>query len=175
LSGWKTPQIKSCFEPIAMAQKPTDATYLNNMQKYEVSLFNTNVRIGKNMYPSNVFTIDNINEIIDKVFLLPKPLKKEKGIYNDHKTVKPLAICEYLIKLSAFSKNAVVLDPFIGSGTTAIAAKMIGLNYIGIDINEKYVKISKQRLKEIDVKEDLFGVNLQNAVEYPQFRLGVLN
>ena len=156
LNGWKTPQIKSCFEPIAMAQKPTDQTYLNNMLKHEVGMFNTNIKIGNNMYPANVFTIDSINELIDRAFLLPKPTKKEKGEYNDHKTVKPLAICEYLIKLSAFSKNAVVLDPFIGSGTTAVAAKKLGKNYIGIDANEKYVKISEKRLRELDEKPDLF-------------------
>ena len=156
LYGWKTPQIKSCFEPIAMAQKPTDQTYLNNMLKHEVGMFNTNVKIGDNMYPANVFTIDSISELIDRAFLLPKPTKKEKGEYNDHKTVKPLAICEYLIKLSAFSKNAVVLDPFVGSGTTAVAAKKLGKNYIGIDANEKYVKISERRIKELDEKPDLF-------------------
>jgi len=156
LNGWKTPQIKSCFEPIAMAQKPTDQTYLNNMLKHEVGMFNTNVKIGDNMYPANVFTVDSINELIDKTFLLPKPTKKEKGEYNDHKTVKPLAICEYLIKLSAFSKNAIILDPFIGSGTTAVAAKKLGKNYIGIDANEKYVKISEKRLKELDEKPNLF-------------------
>ena len=156
LNGWKTPQIKSCFEPIAIAQKPADQTYLNNMLKHGVGLFNTNVRIGDNMYPANVFTVESINELIDKAFLLPKPTKKEKGEYNDHKTVKPLAICEYLIKLSAFSKNAVILDPFIGSGTTAVAAKKLGKNYIGIDTNEKYVKIVERRLKELDDKPDLF-------------------
>lgn len=156
LNGWKTPQIKSCFEPIAMAQKPADQTYLNNMLKHGVGLFNTNVRIGDNMYPANVFTVESINELIDKAFLLPKPTKREKGEYNDHKTVKPLAICEYLIKLSAFSKNAVILDPFIGSGTTAVAAKRLGKNYIGIDANEKYVKISERRLKGLNKGLDLF-------------------
>lgn len=160
LNGWKTPQIKSCFEPIAMAQKPTEQTYLNNMLKHKVGLFNTNVRIGSNMYPANVFTIENINELIDKAFLLPKPTKKEKGEYNDHKTVKPLAICEYLIKLSAFSKNAVILDPFVGSGTTAVAAKKLGKNYIGIDSNQKYVKIAEKRLKELSKKPSLF----ENAI-----------
>ena len=159
LNGWKTPQIKSCFEPIAMAQKPTEQTYLNNILKHEVGLLNTNIRIGNNMYPANVFTVDSINELIDKTFLLPKPGKKEKGEYNDHKTVKPLAICEYLIKLSAFSKNAVILDPFVGSGTIAVAAKKLGKNYIGIDSNERYVKIAERRLKEIDegIKLGLFA------------------
>jgi len=82
-----------------------------------------------------------------------KPTKREKGEYNDHKTVKPLAVCEYLINLSAFSEDAVILDPFVGSGTTAVAAKILGKNYIGIDANEKYVKISEKRLKELDKKE----------------------
>lgn len=159
LNGWKTPQIKSCFEPIAMAQKPTDQTYLNNMLKYEVGLFNTSVKIGENMYPANVFTVDRINELIDKTFLLSKPTKKEKGEYNDHKTVKPLIICEYLIKLSAFAKDAVILDPFVGSGTTAVAAKKLGKKYIGIDSNEKYVKIAERRLKETEeeLKSSLFS------------------
>lgn len=139
-----------------MAQKPTDQTYLNNMLKHEVGLLNTNFRIGDNMYPANVFTVDEINELIDRAFLLPKPTKKEKGDYNDHKTVKPLAICEYLINLSAFSKDAVILDPFVGSGTTAVAAKKLGKNYIGIDANEKYVRISEKRLKELNEKPNLF-------------------
>ncbi|MDR3233539.1 MAG: site-specific DNA-methyltransferase [Planctomycetaceae bacterium] len=149
MKGWKTPQIKSCFEPIAMAQKPAAGTYLQNMMEYETGLLNTDIRIGDNMYPANVFTVDNINEIIDKTFLLPKPQKKEKESYNDHKTVKPLAVCEYLIKLSAFSPEAVILDPFAGSGTTAVAAKKLGLNYIGIELNEKYARIAEARLDDV--------------------------
>jgi len=156
LNGWKTPQIKSCFEPIAMAQKPAGQTYLNNMLEHGVGLFNTNIRIGNNMYPANVFSVDKISEAIDKVFLLSKPSKNEKGHYNDHKTVKPLAVCEYLIKLSAFSEDAIVLDPFVGSGTTAVAAKRLGKRYIGIDVNEEYVKIAERRLAELDKKVDLF-------------------
>src|SRR3989338_8780902 len=174
LNGWKTPQIKSCFEPIAMAQKPADQTYLNNMLKNEVGLFNTSVRIGDNMYPANVFTIDSINELIDRAFLLPKPTKKEKGEYNDHKTVKPLAICEYLIKLTAFSKNAVILDPFVGSGTTAVAAKKLGKNYIGIDANEKYVKISEERIKELNDKLDLFKNTLKEERKNLQIELQIV-
>jgi DNA modification methylase len=40
----------------------------------------------------------------------------------------------------------VVLDPFVGSGTTAVAAKMEGRNYIGIEISEKYCEIAKRRV-----------------------------
>jgi len=150
LSGWKTPQIKSCFEPILMAQKQHDGTFLKNMLKHQVGLFNTEVKIGQNMFPSNVITIDNIEEIIDKYFLLPKPTKVEKGDFNIHRTVKPMAICEYIIQLATFSDDAIVLDPFVGSGTTAIAAKNLGRKYIGIDINEEYVNIALKRLGEAD-------------------------
>ena len=148
LDGWKTPQIKSCFEPIIMAQKQHDGTFLQNIIKHEVGLFNTRIKIGKNMFPSNVLSIDEIEEIIDKYFLLPKPTKKEKGEYNTHRTVKPLAICQYLIQLSTFSKNAIVLDPFIGSGTTAVAAKKLGRRFIGFDSNKEYVSIAIKRLEE---------------------------
>jgi len=148
--GWKTPQLKSCFEPIVMAQKSADKTYLNNMLKNDIGLVNTSIRVGDNMFPANILTVDNINEVIDKSFLIGKPTKKEKGDFNDHKTVKPLKICEHIIRLTAFYKDAVILDPFIGSGTTAVATKKLGLNYIGIDVNPEYVKISEKRLRELD-------------------------
>lgn len=167
--GWKTPQIKSCFEPIAMAQKPAGQTYLNNMIENEVGLFDTTVRIGDNMYPANVFSVDEINDLIDKTFLLPKPSKKEKGDYNDHSTVKPLSICQYLIRLSAFSKNAVILDPFLGSGTTAVAAKSLGKNYIGIDSSPKYIAIAEKRLKELD-KDEVIKI-LEKQTNEIQFEL----
>lgn len=172
LEGWKTPQIKSCFEPIAMAQKPVDQTYLNNILKYEVGLFNTRAKIGNNMYPSNVFTVEGINELIDKTFLLPKPTIKEKGEYNIHKTVKPLAICKYLISLSAFAKDAVILDPFVGSGTTAVAAKELRKIYIGIDSNREYVKIAEKRLREIDEKlqSDIFH-HYESQEKFLEFQL----
>lgn len=152
--GWKTPQIKSCFEPIVMAQKPIEGTFLNNMMKNRVGLLNTDVRVGDNMFPANVLTVSKINEIIDKAFLVGKPTKREKGDFNDHRTVKPLEICEHIIKLSAFHKNAVVLDPFIGSGTTAVAVKKLGLNYIGIDTNPEYINIALKRLNECDEERE---------------------
>jgi len=102
LNGWKTPQIKSCFEPIMMAQKPCEKTFLENMLNYYVGLVNTNAKIGDNMFPSNVVTTESFDKNIDKCFLLPKPTKEERGEFNIHQTVKPLAICEYLIKLTTF-------------------------------------------------------------------------
>ena len=153
LRGWKTPQIKSCFEPIVMAQKEHEKTFLHNMLKYNVGLINTNVKIGKGMFPSNVVTTEEINEVLDKCFLLPKPSKEEKGEFNIHRTVKPLALCEYIIALTTFSEEAVVLDPFVGSGTTAVAAKRLGRKFIGIDINSEYIEIAQRRLEDVGMEE----------------------
>ena len=172
LRGWKTPQIKSCFEPIAVAQKPTQGTYLNNMLKHEVGLFNTSVKIGENMYPANVLTSDSINPLYDRAFLVSKPAKKEKKVYNIHKTVKPLSLCEHLIRLSAFSKDAIVLDPFVGSGTTMVAAKKLGKRYIGIDSNKKYVEIAEKRLK--DVSDEMGSHEIENKKTSGNIRLSFL-
>lgn len=154
LDGWKTPQLKSCYEPIVMGRKPLDKNNLDNMLKHKVGLVNTNITTGDDMFPANVVSTDKIDCDIDRYFLIGKPTKKEKGSYNTHKTVKPISICKHLMKLFMFNKDGVVLDPFLGSGTTAVAAKQLQRDFIGFEINEEYVEISNKRLskiKEIDL------------------------
>lgn len=146
LKGWKTPQVKSCYEPILVAQKPYEGTFLENMLQYGVGLFNTEVRIGQNMFPANVLLVEGIEETLDKYFLVPKPNVDERGAFNQHPSVKPLALCEYLIQLAA-PEGALVLDPFLGSGTTALAARNLMRRYIGIEINPEYVAIACKRLQ----------------------------
>jgi site-specific DNA-methyltransferase (adenine-specific) len=146
LSGWKTPQVKSCYEPIIVAQKPYEGTFLENMLQYGVGLFHTEVRIGQNMFPANVLLVEGIEETLDKYFLVPKPNVDERGAFNQHPSVKPLALCEYLIQLAA-PEGAVVLDPFLGSGTTALAARSLKRHYIGIELNPEYVAIACKRLQ----------------------------
>jgi DNA modification methylase len=63
---------------------------------------------------------------------------------NHHPTVKPIAIMSYLITLGS-RPNDVVLDPFMGSGTTGIAAKILGRDFIGIEINPEYFEIARRR------------------------------
>ena len=50
------------------------------------------------------------------------------------------------------NENDIVLDPFIGAGTTALAAKRLGRNYIGIDIDPKYKKIVADKLKKVNYR-----------------------
>ncbi len=65
---------------------------------------------------------------------------------NNHPTVKPIALMEYLIKMVT-PKGGIVLDPFAGSGSTLVAAKQNGFNYIGIEMTEEYIPIIEARLK----------------------------
>ena len=64
---------------------------------------------------------------------------------RSHSAAFPRTLPSWFIKLFTISKD-IVLDPFIGSGTTAIAAKTLGRNYIGIDIKEEYCQLSRERL-----------------------------
>jgi site-specific DNA-methyltransferase (adenine-specific) len=65
---------------------------------------------------------------------------------NNHPTVKPQALMKYLITLIT-PKGGTVLDPFVGSGSTLVAAKELGFNYIGIEKEVEYIKIINARLQ----------------------------
>lgn len=68
---------------------------------------------------------------------------------SKHPAIYPLYIIKEIIKLLS-RPNDIVLDPFIGSGTTAVAAKDLGRRYIGIDINEEYCKYARARIKNLN-------------------------
>ncbi len=65
-----------------------------------------------------------------------------------HSAVFPVDLPTWFIKLFT-DGSSIVLDPFIGSGTTAVAAKQLGRKYVGIDINEEYCQMARQRLVQI--------------------------
>jgi site-specific DNA-methyltransferase (adenine-specific) len=75
--------------------------------------------------------------------LTERPLTSYKNV---HPTVKPLKLMSYLVTLGS-RPNDVVLDPFIGSGTTAIAAHILGRHFVGIELNPDYCKIAEERLR----------------------------
>lgn len=85
-----------------------------------------------------------------------KPIKKytiiQQGFIAEertrfHPTQKPVSLFGAIIKDYCI-EGGVILDCFLGSGTTAVAAKQLGRNYIGIEISEKYCEIARQRLRQ---------------------------
>ena len=84
---------------------------------------------------------------------------------TEHPTQKPLKIIRKLVKTHT-DVDDTVLDPFIGSGTTAVACKMTGRNFIGFELDKKYVDISNNRLKNVNLEEQYVKTDIQDSSEW---------
>ena len=117
--GWK---YRPAYENIVVLSKDKD-----NYSFYD-----------KTRKCSNVIT--GINQQIPRYDSSP-------GGIDDHPTGKPVRLMRHLLEIHS-KRGDLVLDPFLGSGTTAVAAKELGRRFIGIEISEKYCKIARQRLAQ---------------------------
>ena len=79
----------------------------------------------------------------------PKTMHK-----NNHPTVKPISLMAYLCRLIT-PPNGIVLDPFMGSGSTGIAAKLEGFDFIGMELDEDYFKIAETRVESYEKYREL--------------------
>jgi modification methylase len=77
-------------------------------------------------------------------------LKDENGI-KAHPTQKPLKLIQQVI-LAASNKGEVVFDPFMGSGTTAVVAEALGRKWFGIEKDDKYVSLARNRVDSFKQK-----------------------
>lgn len=75
------------------------------------------------------------------------PAGTEELKSNGHPTPKPTPLMKYLVR-SFSAESSLIVDPFMGSGTTLVAAKDLGRRAIGIEINEKYCEIAANRLSQ---------------------------
>jgi len=75
---------------------------------------------------------------------------------NSHATVKPLALIKYLITLVTMPEKNLILDPFLGSGTTAIACEFLGLNWIACEKEEESCEIAARRIENEASQRKLF-------------------
>lgn len=108
-------------------------------------------------YPSNI--IGHLDEPDhQKYFYAPRVTRKERGEYNDHPTPKPIALMRYLCRIYA-PKDGLVLDPFVGSGSTAIAALQESQRFVGIDQSQHYIDIARKRIQDHcqELPEKLFS------------------
>ena len=129
LNNRKTPQLKSQSEPIVLAQKPKEGTFIDNWMKYQIGLVDTTISLdGK--FPGTVMEVE-----------------KEKNKAIKHYTVKPVILMEHLIKLFS-PEGAIICDPFLGSGSTAIACINTNRKFIGCELNKTYYDAAKNRIKE---------------------------
>jgi len=88
---------------------------------------------------------DGIRREIEKDLRNPSSIQKFNTEVGKHPTQKPVALIEYLIKTYT-NENETVLDFTMGSGTTGVACKNLNRNFIGIELDESYFNIAKERI-----------------------------
>jgi site-specific DNA-methyltransferase (adenine-specific) len=97
-------------------------------------------------WPANVM-FDETPEGLSRYFYCGKASQSERGAGNSHPTCKPYAVMEYLLNLLSTPTGGLILDPFCGSGTTALAARDLGRPFIGVELDEHYCEIIANRLE----------------------------
>ncbi len=124
----RTPQLRPQFESVILAQKPREGTFVDNWLAHETGLIDASQTLN-NHVPETVMTVE----------------KQIKDRFNGHLTAKPVKLMEHLIRVFS-ARGQTVLDPFVGSGTTCLAAQRCGRHSIGIDIDPDYIEIAHRRL-----------------------------
>ena len=134
LEGYKTPQLKPQIEPMVMAQKPKEGTFVQNWQKHKLGLINTKESLD-GRFPSNVMEVSKHTR------------KNESNIKIEHLTPKPVCLISHLVRLFT-QEGQIVLDPFMGSGSHGVAALNNHRFFIGYEIEKKYFEIAKERIEQ---------------------------
>jgi site-specific DNA-methyltransferase (adenine-specific) len=142
MKGWKTPQLKPQIEPMTLAQKPREGTFVDNWSKYGVGLLNTTVSLD-GMFPGNIMEVSKQEKFHDEKYKI------------EHFTTKPVRLIEHIIKLFT-QRGQIVFDSFCGSGSHGVAALRCGRKFIGVEREEKYFDIASKRLKTVQSVEDFY-------------------
>jgi site-specific DNA-methyltransferase (adenine-specific) len=99
---------------------------------------------------NTVMNTDNSNGSAARFFYCAKASRSERNAglegTNHHPTIKPIELMRYLVRLTKTPTGGVVLDPFMGSGTTGIACVLEGREFIGIEREAEYVEIAEKRI-----------------------------
>jgi len=147
--GWGT-ALKPALEPITVARKPLIGTVAENVLQHGTGAINVDGgRVGER-WPAN-FIHDGSEEATDllgdsaRFFYCAKASKADRG-ENHHPTVKPTDLMRYLCRLVT-PPSGIVLDPFMGSGSTGKAAMLEGFAFVGIEREAEYIDIAKARIQ----------------------------
>ena len=112
--------------------------------------------LGKNKKGKHTFNYQSMKEInngkqMKDVWVMGLPKKNEK-IFGHHPAQKPIVLLDRII-LASTNKNDIILDPFMGSGTTGVAALLNQRQFIGIEKEEEFMKIAIKRIENIGGNE----------------------
>ncbi len=139
--GWRVGNLRPTFEPVLWFTKPykIGTTIADNVLAHGVGAFNEKAFLRYEKTPDNVlyggFSPDETGE---------------------HPTQKPIRLMKTLIELVT-KEGHIVLDPFCGSGSTLVAAKLTGRKFIGFETSKEYVAVAERRIQDSDLTQDTFA------------------
>jgi hypothetical protein len=171
--GWST-TLKPGWEPIILARKPMVGNLATNLLAHGCGVLNVRgCSIPKDgddgpRWPANVLFDEAAAADLDasaselgpggyppggprpsRYFYTPKARNEERdlgGVINKHKTVKPVALMRWVVRLVS-PPNAVILDPFAGSGSTLVAARLEGIDAIGAELDPVNAEVARRRVE----------------------------
>ena len=155
--------IKPAYEPMILIQKPIEQGFniAQNIVKHGTGALNLEEtrlpyeenehKVGHNPHPkgrvsANILRAEPLHDGYDKFFLIPK-VRQSKESFNTHPTLKPVALMQHMVKLISFEQQT-VLDPFMGSGSTGVAALELQRKFIGYEIEKEYFDIATKRIEK---------------------------
>jgi site-specific DNA-methyltransferase (adenine-specific) len=129
--GWRLGNLAPRWEPIAWLFKPYPRTVTDAVLDNGVGAVNLEACLIDGKAPSNLVNF-----------------RFEPDEPRIHEAQKPVQLVEFLIKLTT-REGQIVLDPFIGSGTTAVACRRLRRHYVGFEIEPDYVLLAEDRLRRL--------------------------
>ena len=133
-------EVRECFPDV---KGRTGRKQLNEMT-FQPGQFAKPQKLTKGVYDSG-----NASRFFKSIIYQAKASKSERGEGNIHPTVKPVALMEYLIKMVT-PKGGIVLDPFMGSGSTGVACVLNDFEFVGIDLDKDYCEIARARMEGVE-------------------------
>ena len=139
LGGRRTPQLRPQFEILVLAQAPREGTFADNFLHHRTGLIETTSRfLDPAHFPGTLLDC-------------PKPRKEQRF---GQLTAKPVPLLRHLIRLfSSPGREQRILDPFLGSGSSAVAARLEKRGFLGMELEEEMVSVSRRRLQRMEAEQ----------------------
>ena len=123
---------------IAIVKTPAMVSVFKNSWRngFDVCMFLTKGRVGAFHFPGHAEAVNVYQHAI-------------QSKHSKHPTEKPLGLIKRLVSVSS-NPGDLVVDPFMGSGTTAVAARALGRRFLGFELNPEYIMMAEERLRKTD-------------------------
>jgi site-specific DNA-methyltransferase (adenine-specific) len=159
--------LKPAYEPIILVQKPIEkglnvaqniiqhGTGALNLDDTRIPYAQGEKKVGHNPHPAgrvaaNIVRTQEWQDGYDKFFAIAK-VRQKADDFNHHPTLKPVELMQHLVKLVSF-ENQTVLDPFMGSGSTGVAAIQLKRQFVGFELETAYFDICQKRLAQAETQ-----------------------